>query len=60
MDAVCYNTTCDGIRRQTGVTLLIHIFVILFVFTRSDVIHPLPIIEVPTDSLFNTFLKLKT
>ena len=37
----------------------VHFLVILLVFPGSDIIHPLLIIQVPADGLFNAFLKLE-
>ena len=37
----------------------IHLLVIFLVLTRSNVIHPFLIVQVPTNSFFNAFLKLK-
>ena len=48
--------------RHTDNTLsvIILIIVILLVISRSHIIHPLLIIQVPTNSFFNTFFELQT
>lgn len=38
---------------------LVHLFVVLFIITTSDVIHPLLVIQIPLNSLLYTLFKLK-
>ena len=40
-------------------TVLIHLLVILFVFSRGDVVHPVLVVEIPAHGLLDPFLKLE-
>ena len=46
-------------QKHKELSSFIHIMTIIFVLSRSDVIHPILVIEVPTYSLFKTFFKLQ-
>ena len=37
----------------------VHLFVILLIVTRSNIIHPLLIVKIPADCFLYTFLKLQ-
>ncbi len=37
----------------------IHFFVVPLIVAGGDVVHPILVVEVPTDSLFNAFLELE-
>ena len=40
-------------------TSFVHIFIIPFVFSRGDVVQPLLVVEIPSNSLLNAFFKLE-
>lgn len=42
-----------------SLSLSIHLFVVLFVFARGDVVHPLLVVEIPAHSFFDAFFKLE-
>ena len=43
----------------TTLPILIHLHIILFVFARGNIVHPVLMVEIPADRLFNAFLKLE-
>lgn len=53
------NTENSFIEKNISLSILIHILIITFVCTASDIIHPLLIIKIPLHRLLNTFFKLK-
>ena len=42
-----------------GLSVFIHVVVVLLVVARGDVVHPFLVVQVPTDGLLDAFLKLE-
>ena len=40
-------------------SVFVHTFVVLLIIATGDIVHPLLVVEVPTDGLLDTFLELE-
>ena len=45
-------------RSISFLSILVHILVVAFVVAGGDVVHPVLVVEIPTDGLFDTLFKL--
>jgi hypothetical protein len=45
------------VRADTGLPVQIHFLVVFFVIAGGNVVHPLLVIEIPTDGFLNAFLE---